>query len=80
MRRTLLSVTGAESNILKHDNERGALAEKITDEVIAQQQVDVEGSVSLHEQIRGLKSQGKTIVLPSPNLPVMHPPETVYNR
>lgn len=29
-------------NILKHDNERGALAEKITDEVIAQQQVDVD--------------------------------------
>ena len=29
-------------NILKHDNERGALAEKITDDVIAQQQVDVD--------------------------------------
>ncbi|MCB6203113.1 FMN-binding protein [Extibacter muris] len=29
-------------NILKHNNERGALAETITDEVIAKQQVDVD--------------------------------------
>lgn len=32
----------ADINILKHDNERGTLAETITDEVIARQQVDVD--------------------------------------